>query len=97
MTPFPALMTHFPVNIFPNFEPLKVPNNIPRNPPSCCFISCFTASLTPSSNTPEFSSDFMILIISFIFSFEMPKMIYFPTLTTPCPRISLNSTICCSS
>ena len=29
------------------------------------FISCFTVSVTPSTNTPEFSDDFMILIISF--------------------------------
>ena len=35
------------------------------------FISCFTVSVTPSINTPKSSSDFMILIISFISSFEI--------------------------
>ena len=63
MTPF--LMT--PISIFHNTETPKVPNNIPRYPPSSYFISSFTVSLTPSINAPEFSNDFMILIIVYIF------------------------------
>ena len=62
--PFPAIITPFPVNIFPNTEAPKVPNNMPRNPPSCLFISCFAVSLAPSMKTPEFPSAFMILIMS---------------------------------
>ena len=47
------------------------------------FISCFTVSVTPSINTPESSSDLMILIISFISSFEMNKVNHFPALAAP--------------
>ena len=46
----------------------------PRNPPFCFYISCFTVSVTPSVNRLGFSSNFTILIISFITSFEMNKM-----------------------
>ena len=53
------------------------------------FISCFTASVTPSINTPKSFSDFMILIISFIFSFEVNKVNPFPALTGPIPPIFL--------
>ena len=49
--------------LFPNIEAPEVPNNIPRNPPSYFSVSFFTVSLTLSINTPELSSDFMILII----------------------------------
>ena len=38
-------------------------------------------------NTPEFSRDFMILIISSISSFEMTKMIPLTALTIPFPLI----------
>ena len=62
-TPFPALMTPFPVNIFPNVEAPNVPSNIQKNLPIYLFISCFTILLTPSINKPKFSNDFMILII----------------------------------
>ena len=62
---FPALITLFPVNIFANIDMPKAPNNMPRIPPSCFLFSCFTVSLTPSINLPEFSSGFIILIISF--------------------------------
>ena len=54
---------------------------MPRNPPSCFLISCFTISLTPPINTPEFSSDFMILISTP--SFRMTKQVPFPALITP--------------
>ena len=53
----------------------KVPNKIlPRNPPSCLFVSCFTVSLPSSFNKPEFSSDFMMLMLSSISSFKMTKV-----------------------
>ena len=52
----------------------KGANKAPRNPPSCFFVchlySSFTVSVTPSINTPESSNDFIIVII-FIFSFEI--------------------------
>ena len=55
------------------------------------FISSFTVSLTPSINTPEYSNDFMILIISFISPFEINKINLFPALTAPFPLIFLSS------
>ena len=68
---FPAPMTPFPVNIFPNIEAPKVPNNIPRNTPSSGVILCLTALI----NTPEFFNDFVILIKN--------KVIPSTALTTP--------------
>ena len=38
------------------------------------FILCFTVSVTPSINTPEFSLDFMIVIILSTSSFEINKV-----------------------
>ena len=52
-----------------NNEVATCTNKASRNMPSCSFISCFTVSVTPSTNTPESSNYFMILIISFISSF----------------------------
>ena len=52
-----------------------------------CFISYFTVSVTPSVKTPEPSYDFMILIISFISSFEINKVDRFPALTAPFPLV----------
>ena len=49
------------------------------------FSSCFTVSVAPSINTLTFSSDLMILIISFIFSFEINKVSPLPVLTSPSP------------
>ena len=40
-----------------------------------------------SINTPQSSNDFMILIISFIFSLEIKKVNPFPALTAPLPLI----------
>ena len=79
-------MTHFRVSIFPNIEAPKVPTNILRNAPFLYFV--FTVLLIPVINTPEFSSDFVTLIISSKSSFEMTKVIPFPTLTVHLPRIS---------
>ena len=72
-------------------EVAKGANKAPRNPPSCFFISCFTVSVTPSINTPESSNDFMILIISFISSFEVSKVNPFPALTVSFPLIFLSN------
>ena len=66
-------------------------DKVPRNPLSYFFISCFTVSVTPSINTPESSYDFMILIISFISSFEVNKVNPFPALTAPFRLIFLSS------
>ena len=54
----------------------------PRNPPSF-FISCFSVSTVPSIKTPDFSSDYTILIISSISSFEINNVNRFPALTAP--------------
>ena len=67
-------------------EAAKDANTASRYPPSCCFISCFT--VTPSVNTPESSSDFMMLI-SFTSSFEMNKVNPFPALTTSAPLVTI--------
>ena len=82
---FPAFITLFLVNIFHNTEVPKVPGSIPKYLPYYYFLSCFTESLTPSINTSEFSSDFIILIISSISSNEMTKVIPFPVLTASFP------------
>ena len=55
------------------------------------FISFFTVSVLPSINTPESSNDFMILIISFISSFEINKVNTFLALTDPFPLIFLSN------
>ena len=57
---------------------------------SCFFISCFAVLVTPSINTPEYSNDFMILIISFISLFEINKVNPFPAMTAPFPLIFLS-------
>ena len=55
------------------------------------FVSFFTVSDNPSSNTSEFSNGFMILIISFISSFEINKVNPFSALTVPIPLIFLSN------
>ena len=54
------------------------------------FFLSFNASVTPSINTPRSSNDFMILIISFISSFEINKVNPFPAFTAPFPLIFLS-------
>ena len=51
----------------------------------------FHVLLTPSINTLESSSDFMILLILFISSFEINKVNLFPALTFPFPFIFLSN------
>ena len=78
MYPFPAVLTHLLLIPFTNEEitgcpneAAKCANEAPRNLLSCFFfLSCFTVSVTPSTNTPQPSNDFIILI-SFISSFEI--------------------------
>ena len=55
------------------------------------FILCLTVSVTPSINTPESSNDFIILIISFISSFEINKVTPFSALAAPFPPIFLSN------
>ena len=69
----------------------KDANKAPRNPPSCIFNSSFTVSVTPSINTPEFSNDFIIFIISFVSSFAINRLNPFPTLKALCPLIFLSN------
>ena len=54
------------------------------------FISCFTVSVTSSIYTLKSSIDFMILITSFMSSFEINKANSFPDVTTPFPLIFLS-------
>ena len=97
-----VLVTPFPVIAFTNEEatccineeaigPINEAAEVaiiaPRNPPSCFYILCFTVSVAPSINKPESCSDFTILIMSPICSFEMNKVNFFPALTSPCPLI----------
>ena len=55
------------------------------------FVLCFTVSGIRSMNTFESWNDFMILIISFISSFEIYKIIFFSALTAPFPLIFLSN------
>ena len=55
------------------------------------FTSCSTISITPSINNLESSSDFIILIISSISSFEVEKVNPFPTLKAPFSLILLSN------
>ena len=51
---------------------------------------CFTVSVIPSINTFESSNEFLILIISFISSFEINR---FPALIAPFPLIFLSNLV----
>ena len=55
------------------------------------FFIFFTVLVSPSINTPESSNDFIILIISFVSSFEMYKVNLFPTLAASFPYIFLSN------
>ena len=90
----PALLT--PVSLIPFTteeitgcinEAAKDASKTPRNLPPHFSILCFTVSVTPSINTPKSSHDFMILIISFKFSFKKNKVN--PALASPFPLILL--------
>ena len=83
-------LTHFP-NILPTKEKAVGAINEAsigegRTPLSCFLISYFTVSVILSINRSEFSSGFMILIISPIYSFEMDKANPFPALTAFQPK-----------
>ena len=56
---------------FPNKLAPELLNNIPRNSPFLFYSFIFIVSLTPFVNKPHSSSDWTILIISFIFSYEI--------------------------
>ena len=96
MYPLHALLTPLPLIPFTTEEisgctikAAKVANKARRNQPSCFITSCFTASVTSSINTRESSNDFMILIISFISSFEINKVNPSSALTVPFPLVFL--------
>ena len=95
--PLSALLTPFPFMPFTTDEitictdeMAKGENKAPANPPSYSFISCFIVSITQSIITSKSSNDFVILIISFISSFEVNKVNPFPALTSPSPLIFLS-------
>ena len=50
-------------------------------------MSSYTVSVTASVNTPKSFDDFIILIISFISSFEINEANPFPAVTAPFPLI----------
>ena len=54
-------------------------------------VSFFTASTVPSISRPDFFSDFTIVIISFMSSFEKNKVNHFLTRMAPRPLIFLSS------
>ena len=62
-----------------------------KNPSPCFSISFFTVSVAPSINRPEYSSDFIILVIASISSFEMNEVNPFPAVTAPLPLIFLSN------
>ena len=63
-----TLITPLPVNTVPSKLAPKVPNNVSRKPPFCYFASFLIVFVI---NNPDSSSDLMIFVISFIFSFEI--------------------------
>ena len=90
--PFPAPLTPLPVIPFEEItgctnETAKSANKAPRNLPSCFFVSCFTLSVNPSINTHKSSNHFIILIKSFISSFETNKVNPFHAPTASFPLI----------
>ena len=92
--PFPAPLIPLPLTSITTEgitgytnEAAKDANKAPINPASCFFISCFTVSVASSTSTTESSSDFMILIIPFMYSLEIKKVKLFPPLTAPFPLI----------
>ena len=94
--PFPVLLTPRPLIHFTTEEitdctnkAAKGANKAGKNLCSCFFISCFTVSVILSINTFESSNYFMVLIISFISSFEIDKVNSFSVLTAPFPLIFL--------
>lgn len=84
LTPFPST--------FPSKEEAKGAiidaKKVPSNLSSCFFISCFTVPVTLPVNRPEFSYDFMILILS-ISSLQMNKINLIPALTAAAPALFL--------
>ena len=73
--PKPALNTSFPANMLPKKLTPKVPNNILKNPPYCCFVSYLMVLVIPFNKSLESSRDRSIFIISFIFLFEIMKVV----------------------
>ena len=72
IVPSPALIIHFLVKRFPNKVASKVLNKFPINPPFSLFLSSFSFALLASFlNKPDSSRDLPILMIPFVFSFEI--------------------------
>ena len=93
-----ALLSPFPLIPFTTEEITRSTNEVAkaaykggRYLAPCFCISCFTVSVIPSINTFESSNDFMVLMISFISSFEINKVNHFPALTAPFPLVFFSS------
>ena len=89
---FIHLVTPLPLLPFTTEEILDCTNEVARGSKKSSkksaflfflFLSCFTVSVTPSLYRPGSSNDFMILLISFIFSFEINRLIPFLALAVP--------------
>ena len=76
--PLPAFLNPLPLTPFTTeeiigctIEVAKSANKASRNPSFFFFFSYFSVSVNLSINTPNYSNDFIILIILFISSFEI--------------------------
>ena len=76
--PLPAFLNPLPLTPFTTeeiigctIEVAKSANKASRNPSFFFFFFFFSVSVNLSINTPNYSNDFMILIILFISSFEI--------------------------
>ena len=70
-----ALIAPLLVNVFFNILTANVPNNTGRKPPFCYFSLFLIVSLIPFINNPDSSSDWTILIIYSITSFEVINVV----------------------
>ena len=73
--PEPALAIPFPANKFPNKLPTKLPYNMLKNLRFCSFVSFLIVLVIPFSKMLESSRAGTILLMSFISSFEIIKIV----------------------
>ena len=71
----PALTIPFRFNKFPNKLAPKVPNRILKNPTFYSFVSFLIVLVTPFNKISESPRAWTILIICFISSFEIIKVV----------------------
>ena len=75
LSPEPALAIPFLDNKFPSNIYPKVPTSVPRNPPLCYLVSFLIVLVIPFSKILESSRAGTIFVMSFIFSFEIIKVV----------------------